>query len=84
VADVLVVEGVGSWRAAHARLVTLLVWVEAPAAVRFGRAVRRDGAHLEPRLRQWRIDEDALHTEEATRQHADLVVDPGTTEAEAR
>jgi uridine kinase len=72
--DVLVVEGVGSWRRAHARLVTVLVWVEAPAAVRLERAVRRDGSDLAPDLLVWQRDEDRLHEAEATRDHADLVV----------
>ena len=75
VTDVLVVEGVGSWRRAHAGLVTLLVWVEAPVALRLQRAVRRDGPHLEQQLRRWRLDEDALHAEEVTREHADVVVE---------
>ena len=76
-ADVLVVEGVGAWRARHAPLVTLLVWVEAPSDVRLERAVRRDGEHLAARLAQWQRDEDALHAAEATRDRADLVVDRG-------
>jgi len=74
VTDVLVVEGVGSWRREHAGLVTVLVWVEAPATVRLERAVRRDGSHLAPHLLRWQRDEDRLHADEGTRDHADLVV----------
>jgi uridine kinase len=77
VTDVLVVEGVGSWRREHAGLVTVLVWVEAPAAVRLERAVRRDGAHLAPHLLRWQRDEDRLHAAEATRDQADVVVTDG-------
>ena len=75
VLDVLVVEGVGAWRTGHADLVTVLVWVEAPSVVRLERAVRRDGAHLEPQLLTWRHEEGRLHADEATRDRADLVVD---------
>ncbi len=74
VTDVLVVEGVGSWRRAHADRVTVLVWVEAPRDVRLERVLRRDGPEIEPELRRWQPQEDALHAEEGTREHADLVV----------
>lgn len=75
VTDVLVVEGVGAWRGRHARLVTVLVWVDTPRDVRRGRAVRRDGSDLEPELLRWHRDEDALHRDEGTRAHVDVVVD---------
>ncbi len=70
----LVLEGVGAWSPAYADLVTLLVWVEAPADVRLARAVARDGADAEPHLRRWAASERAHLDRLGTRQHADLVV----------
>jgi uridine kinase len=75
VVDVLVVEGVGAWRSSYAELVTLLVWVEAPADLRLRRGLERDGAAAEPHWRAWSVDEAALHAKEETEAHADLVVD---------
>jgi uridine kinase len=79
--DLLVVEGVGSWRASYASLVTALVWVDAPADLRLARGIERDGEALRPQWEQWMVDEEHLFRRERTREHADLVVD-GTGEAE--
>ncbi|WP_299058126.1 4-amino-4-deoxy-L-arabinose transferase [uncultured Nocardioides sp.] len=70
----LVVEGVGSWAAAHSRLVTVLVWLTAPAAVRRARVLARDGAAVAPHLDAWAADEDAHHRTQGTRDSADLVL----------
>ncbi|HEU4512891.1 MAG TPA: 4-amino-4-deoxy-L-arabinose transferase [Nocardioidaceae bacterium] len=79
--DLLVVEGVGSWRAAYASWVTTLVWVDAPADLRLSRGVERDGEALRPEWQRWMVAEDELFRREHTREHADIVVD-GTGEAE--
>ena len=73
--DVLVVEGVGSGNAAYADVVTCLVWVEAPSAVRLERGVARDGEHMRERWLAWRVDEDAMFARERTRERADIFVD---------
>lgn len=73
---VLVVEGVGAGAPEVADLVTLLVWVEAAPAERLARAVRRDGAAYEERLRQWARDEDDHFAATAARARADLLVTP--------
>jgi uridine kinase len=70
----LVVEGVGSYSPAFDELVTVLVWVEAPASERLGRALARDGAAHEPELRQWAIDEQEHFARSGARERADLVV----------
>ena len=72
---VLLVEGVGSGGSAYADAITCLVWVEAPADVRLSRAVARDGAALQERLKAWRDQEDAMFARERTRERADVVVD---------
>ncbi len=71
----LVLEGVGSWSPAIARLVGLLVWVEVGSALRLERGLTRDGAHMRPQWEQWRLDEDELFARLDTRARADLLVD---------
>ncbi len=79
--DLLVVEGVGSWRGAYASWVTTLVWVDAPADLRLARGLERDGEALRAEWEQWMVSEERLFRRERTREHADLVVD-GTGGAE--
>ena len=73
-APLLVLEGVGAWAPAFADLATLLVWVEAPSQERFARAVARDGAAMETRLREWAAAEERHFARTGARGRADLVV----------
>jgi uridine kinase len=75
VTDVLVVEGVGSGASSYSPLVTMLVWVEAPAELRLARGMARDGEALRAQWRRWMQDEDALFSREQTRNRADVLVD---------
>lgn len=75
--DLLVLEGVGSGALGHADLVTALVWMSAPEALRLERGLARDGAAYEPLWRQWQRDEAAHFAEQRTRERADLVVETG-------
>ena len=70
----LVLEGVGAWSPAFADLVTVLVWVEASPEERLARAVTRDGAELEPRLREWAVAEEQHFAGSGARERADLVL----------
>ena len=70
----LVLEGVGSYSPAFDDLVTLLVWVDAPAAERLARALERDGSAYEAELRQWALDEQEHFVRTGARERADLVV----------
>lgn len=79
--DLLVVEGVGSWRTSYASWVTTLVWVEAPRDLRLARWVARDGEALRAHWELWLTDETALFRREGTRERADMVVD-GSGEAD--
>lgn len=72
-ADVWLVEGVGSWSWLVQPWVSLLVWVEAPAELRRRRALDRDGAAFAPHWHRWAAAEQALLVREATRAHADVV-----------
>lgn len=73
--ELLVLEGVGAGLAAHDAVSTLLVWVEAPTALRRRRAVERDGEVFASLWDRWASDEAALFARERTRERADLVVD---------
>jgi uridine kinase len=76
-APVLVVEGCGAGARVCAPYLSLLVWVEAPADVRWRRAMARDGDAYRPYWERWRRQEDALYGEERTRERADVFVRTG-------
>jgi uridine kinase len=72
-ADVVLLEGVGSWSSQLAPWTTLLVWVESPPDRRHSRALARDGEVFAPHWDAWAADERRLLAREATRAHADVV-----------
>lgn len=73
--DVVLLEGVGSGAAPLAAYRSLLVWVEAPAALRLRRGIERDGPAAEPHLRAWSRAETAHFAAHGTRAAADLRLD---------
>jgi uridine kinase len=73
-AELIVLEGVGSWSPYVAPWVSTLVWVEAEPDVRVRRGLERDGEVFAPYWEQWEIDEAALFARDRTREHADLVI----------
>jgi hypothetical protein len=82
VADVLVVEGVGSGARAVKELLSLLVWIEAPRPLRYERAMARDGAGYRPHWRRWEAQELTYFATDAPRDRAGLHVD-GAVEDDA-
>lgn len=74
-APVLLVEGCGSGSTLGARALALLLWVEAPAALRHQRGLARDGEAYRPHWQRWARQEDALFAAERTRERADLIID---------
>jgi uridine kinase len=74
-APVLVIEGCGSGARALAPWTTLLVWVEAPAALRLARGLARDGTHLAEHWRRWQQTEATAFAAEDTSARAGLRVD---------
>ena len=74
----LVLEGVGAGNGAWRALVTTLVWVEAPADVRLARGMARDGESVRDKWLAWMADEERLHAEQRTREHAHLLFDTAT------
>jgi|1185.fasta_scaffold28417_2 uridine kinase len=86
-ATLLLVEGCGAGAWPGFAHVSVLIWVEAPTEVRYGRAIARDGEAYRPNWERWAASERALFRADRTRERADLVVDtragwahpPGTT-----
>lgn len=70
----LLLDGVGSGAAVLRPYLSLLVWVEAPVAVRKERALARDGGSYAPFWDMWAAQEAEHFAAEGTRRHADLVV----------
>ena len=77
-APIVVIEGCASGSAGIRGHASLVVWVEAPAAVRLQRGLDRDGPALEAQWRDWQAHEAAHFAEDGTRAAADVRVD-GTT-----
>ncbi len=75
--EVLIVEGVGAGARRAAAYESLLVWLEAPAAVRKQRALDRDGETFAPYWDMWAAQEDAMLARERTPERADLVLKTG-------
>jgi uridine kinase len=71
----LVVEGVGSGSRLVRPYLSLLVWVEAPAALRLARGLERDGEVYRAEWDRWREREDRLFQLERTREFAEIRVD---------
>lgn len=74
----LVVEGVGSGARAVADLVTVLVWMDAPTAVRRRRGTRRDGEAFARRWDAWARAEAERFAADGSRDRADVRLEPPT------
>lgn len=72
--SIVIVEGVGSGAAAAALHLSLLVWLEANAAVRRRRAIARDGDMFAPHWESWAAQEDAMFAREQTRERSELII----------
>ncbi|GEL94190.1 uridine kinase [Cellulomonas composti] len=75
VPELLVLEGCGSARRSAAAVASLLVWVEAPSALRLERGLDRDGDEARPQWLQWIRDEAEHFVRERTRERADIALD---------
>ncbi|NEN79273.1 4-amino-4-deoxy-L-arabinose transferase [Nocardioides zeae] len=73
--SVLLLEGVGSGAAPLAAYRSLLVWIEAPAALRLRRGIERDGEAAAEHLRAWSRTEAVHFAAHSTRAAADLRLD---------
>jgi len=79
----LVLEGVGSGTAELSTVITVLVWVTAPRALRRERGLARDGEAFAPQWDGWMRQEDAHFAGQRTAERADVLVD-GTGARPAR
>jgi uridine kinase len=75
--DVLVLEGCGSGALAYAQYTALLVWVEAPRAVRLDRGLERDGGQVLNDWLAWMELEADYFAANRTRDRADLRISTG-------
>lgn len=74
-APVIVVEGVGAAAAAIRPFLSVVVWVDGPEGERRRRALMRDGDTYAPWWDVWAAQERRHFAREATRGHADVVLD---------
>ena len=70
----LILDGVGSGAAVVRPFLSVLVWVDAPPAVRKERALSRDGGTYAPYWDVWADQERRHFSADGTRQRADLIV----------
>ena len=80
---VIILEGCASASARIRERASLVVWVEAPLAVRTERGLARDGEAMAPDWRRWQRREAAHFAADATRAAADVVIDGRTGRIEA-
>ena len=69
---VLIVEGVGAGALPCAPYLSLLVWLDAPATLRFERGIARDGEAYRPQWQRWADQEHRYFAEHDPRGRADL------------
>jgi len=78
VPEVLIVEGVGAGREQGRDRASLVIFVNAPLAVREARSLARDGIEMQEHLRRWRRREALHFGADATVWCAGLVIGSGT------
>ncbi|MBL7260372.1 uridine kinase family protein [Paractinoplanes lichenicola] len=84
-AEAVLLEGVSAARRDIRPELTLAVFVDAPAGLRWERAIARDGDDTlayRKYLGRWRAAEDRHFAADETAEHADLIVDGATQAAE--
>ncbi len=72
--DVLVLEGCGAFARPADGYASVRVWVDAPVAQRYSRAIGRDGEVFAANWERWAAQERELFARDGTRARADLVV----------
>lgn len=73
VAEVVVLEGVGACSAAARELLDVSVWVELPTALRYDRALGRDGASYAEHWDRWAAQEDAYLARDQVWERVDIL-----------
>lgn len=80
-APFLVIEGVGTAQRAARLFVSLVIYVDAPWAVRLERGIARDGETMRAEWERWQAAEGPFLVREGTRAAADVEID-GTAPVE--
>ncbi|MGZ4338356.1 MAG: uridine kinase family protein [Gaiellaceae bacterium] len=73
-AELVILEGVTSSRAAFRPFVTYSVWIETPAELRLRRGLQRDGEEARGQWESWMAEEERYAATERPGDKADLVV----------
>ncbi|HST73408.1 MULTISPECIES: uridine kinase family protein [Kocuria] len=73
VAEVVVLEGVGACSAAARELLDVSVWVELPTALRYDRALSRDGHYYAKHWDRWAAQEEAYLAEDPVWDRVDIL-----------
>lgn len=73
VADVVIFEGVGACSAPARELLDVSVWVELPTALRYDRALSRDGSYYAEHWDRWAAQEDAYLAEDHVWEQVDIL-----------
>lgn len=74
-ARVLIVEGVSAGSAELAEYLDLLIWIDAPAPLRYRRGMERDGELFRPHWDRWARQEAVLFARDRTRERAAIKLD---------
>lgn len=78
---ILILEGVGAGSQACAPYLAILVWVDAPAALRMVRGIDRDGEDYRPHWERWAQQEKVMFARENTFARADVTIDGTSPDA---
>ncbi|MFR9726388.1 uridine kinase [Streptomyces sp. MS19] len=78
-APVVLLEGVGAGRRAVRPYLSLLVWMDVPAATAWARGRRRDGPGLADFWRAWEAAELRHFADDPSCPHADMLITPART-----
>ena len=73
VAEVVILEGVGACSAEARELLDVSVWVELPTALRYDRALSRDGSYYAEHWDRWAAQEDAYLAEDHVWEQVDIL-----------
>ena len=70
--DILILEGVGSAQHIIRATGATTYWLDISPEIGLQRVLNRDGAHLEPQMRKWQIQQDAHFIEDQTRENCNF------------
>jgi uridine kinase len=75
VPEVLIIEGVGACAEDVEHFSVLSLWVDAPDADRYRRAIQRDGETYRTQWERWSAQEEIHYARERTRERCSIIID---------